>query len=117
MLDGLGEGDAWVGDGLLELIEVHADEVDHADSVLSGLGHVLLRIAAGKQAAMDLGMQRLDAALHHLGEAGVLLDRDHGDTRLDQDLGGAAGGDDLNTELFRQRMRELNHTGFVRNRN
>mgnify|MGYP007090151944 CR=1 FL=1 len=117
VLDGVGKGDVGVGDGLLELVEVHADEVDHADAVLGSLGHMLLGVATGEQAAVDLGVQRLDAALHHLGEAGVLLNRDDGNAGLDENLGGAAGGDDLNTKLLRQRLRELNHAGLVRNRN
>ena len=42
VLDGVDEGDVGLGHGLLELVEVHHDHVDHADAVLSGLGHVLL---------------------------------------------------------------------------
>ena len=44
---------------------------------------------------MDLRMQRLDPAVHHLGKTGDLGDVDHLQPGLAQRLGGAAGGDQL----------------------
>ena len=61
MLDGVREGDVGVGNGLLELIEIHDHHVDHTDAMLGSLGHMLLGIATGQQTAVDLGVQRLDA--------------------------------------------------------
>lgn len=42
----------------------------------------LLGIAAGQQRAVDLGVQRLDAAVHHLGIARELLDGSYGNARV-----------------------------------
>ncbi len=44
-------------------------------------GHVVGAVAAAEDAAVDLGVQRLDPAVHHFGKAGVggdLADRDAG---------------------------------------
>ena len=56
-------------------IEVDADEVDRLDAVLLHRGDVLGVVAQGEQAAVDFGMQRLDPAVHHLGEAGDFAKR------------------------------------------
>jgi hypothetical protein len=38
----------------------------------------MLGVAAhGEQTAVDLGMERLQAAVHHFGKAGMLRDIDH----------------------------------------
>ena len=116
VLDGIRKGDVGVGNGLLELIEIHDHHVDHTDAMLGSLGHVLLGIATGQQAAVDLGVQRLDAAVHHLGEPGVLLDGRHGNATVDQSLCRTAGRDDLDAELLLERTGELDHAGLVRHR-
>ena len=116
VLDGVREGDVGLGDGLLELIEVDDDEVDHADAMLRGLGHVLLVIAAGKQAAVHLGVQGLDATIHHLGESRVLLDGDDVDAGVREHAGRAAGRNHLDAELILERLDELDDTGLVSDR-
>ena len=61
--------------------------------------HVLGVVAHGEQAGVELGMQRLDAAVHDLREAGEVVDgadREAGALEL---LRGAARGDDLDAEL------------------
>ena len=63
-----------LGDGRGERVEVHADEVDGRDAVLLDRRHVLGEIATGEDAAMHLRMQRLDAAVEHFREAGVIAD-------------------------------------------
>ena len=89
------EGGIRLGDGLLERVEVHDDEIDRPDTVLGGGGSVFLIFAQEKQATVNLGMQRLDAAVEHLREAGVVAEFLRLDAGLAQRLGGAAGGDDL----------------------
>ena len=116
MLDGVVEGDVGLGHGLLELVEVHADEVDHADPVLGGLGHVGGIVAAGEQAAVHLGVQRLHATVHHLREARVLLDGDHVDAGLLEHARGAPGGDHLHAELLLERLDEGDDARLVRDR-
>ena len=81
VLDGIREGDLGVGNGLLELVQVDDDQVDQLNAVLSGLLHVLLGIAAGQQRAVNLGVQGLNAAVHHLGIARELLDGGYGRPR------------------------------------
>ena len=44
---------------------------------------------------MNLGVQGLDPAVQHLGEAGEVRDLGHLDAGLPQYFGGAAGGQDL----------------------
>ena len=116
VLDGVRVRDVGLGNGLLELIEVDDHEVDHADAVLGRLGHVLGVVAAGEQAAVHLGVQRLDAAVHHLGKARVLLDGHHLHAGLGQHARRAAGRDDLDAKLVLQRLHELDDTGLVRDR-
>ena len=77
---------------------------------------VVLGIAAdGQQAAVHLGMQRLEAAVHHLGKAGVLGDVLDGDAGVLERLGGAAGRQDLDA-VRRQRAGELDEAGLVGHR-
>lgn len=47
-------------------------------------GQVLRQVAAGEDAAMDLGMQGLDASVEHFRKAGVIADFRHGQTRFPQ---------------------------------
>ena len=51
-----------------ERIEVHHHQVDGLDAVLGH--HRVVGAAPAEQAAVDLRVQRLDAAVHDLGEAG-----------------------------------------------
>lgn len=66
-----------LGDGLGEGVEVDHDQVDHADRMFAGRSHVAGIIAHREQAAMDDRVQRLDAAIHHLGKAGEVGDVAH----------------------------------------
>ena len=63
--------------------------------MLGGGGGVFLIFAQEKQTTVNLGVQRLDAAVEHLGEAGVVAEFLRLDAGLAQHLGSAAGGDDL----------------------
>ena len=82
-------------DGRLEGVEVHDHQIDRRDAVRLGGAGVLGVAADGEQAAVDLGVQGLDAAVHHLGKAGVRGDVGHGDAGVLQGLGRAAGRQDL----------------------
>ena len=62
-----------------------------------------------------LRVQRLHAAVEHLGEAGDLGDVRHREPGLAQRRGGAAGGDDLDAELG-QAARELHQRRSCRAR-
>ena len=65
-------------DGRLERVEVHRHQIDGRDVVDAHLVDVFGEVPAREDAAMDLRHQGLDAAVHDLGEAGVVghvLDR------------------------------------------
>ena len=65
------------GGDRLEGIQVHAHEVDELDLLLLGGDHVLRLVAPGEQPRVELRVQRLDAAVHDLREAGEVGDRAH----------------------------------------
>ena len=70
-----------LGGGFLESVEIHYDHIDGLNSV-PGHGCDMLRIFATKQnAAVNLGMQRLDAAVEHFRKTSKLGDVFYGDCR------------------------------------
>ena len=101
-----------LGHGLLEGVEVHHHEVDATDVVGGNRVHVLGKIAAGEDAAVHLRMQGLDAAVEHLGEAGVLGDVGDRQAGLAQQAGGAAGRQQLDAEGG-ELAGEVEHAAFV----
>jgi hypothetical protein len=60
------------GRGLLERVEVDPQKVDALDRVLAHGAGVIARVPHAQKAAVDLRMQRLDSAVHHLRKAGDL---------------------------------------------
>ena len=71
VLDRVGEGAAGLGDRFAERVEVDHQHVDAVDARRLDGVHVLGAVAARQQAAVDLRMQRLDAAVQDLGRTGV----------------------------------------------
>ena len=59
ILDRIVERAARPGNGLPKRIEIDHDQIDRGNCVLGERGHVLERIAARENRAMDLGMQGL----------------------------------------------------------
>ena len=116
VLDGIREGDLGVGNGLLELVQVDDDQVDQLNAVLSGLLHVLLGIAAGQQRAVNLGVQGLNAAVHHLGITRELLDWDYGNARILNSTSRTARRDDLDAKVIDQRPCEIDDARLIGNR-
>ena len=116
VLDGVRKGDLGVGDGLLELVQVDDDQVDQLNAVLSRLLHVLLGIAAGQQRAVNLGVQGLNAAVHHLGIARELLDGGYGNARILDSTSRTARRDDLDAKVIDQRPCEIDDARLIGNR-
>ena len=79
-------------------------------------GRVLRVVADREQAAVHLGMQRLDAAVHHLGKAGELGHVDDLEPGVRERLGGAAGRDELDA-VAGERAGEIDQAGLVGHRN
>src|SRR5215213_4252832 len=83
------------GDGLLEWIEVDTDQVYRADILLDELLYVVWVSEIGEDAAVDLGVQRLDPPAEYLGRARHLGDGDDLDSGLRERPRCPPGRDDL----------------------
>ena len=83
-----------LGDGRGERVEVDDDEVDGLAAELAAELLAVGRRVAHQDAAVHARMQRLDAAVHHLGRLGVLGDIGARNAGVANGLCGAAGGED-----------------------
>jgi hypothetical protein len=115
VLDHLGVAHAAAAGRPLERIEVDADEIDELDAVLRRLAHVLGVVAHREQPGVELGMQRLDPAVHDLREPGEVLDPADLEPRRLELARGAAGRDHLDAEVG-QPAGELDEPALVRHR-
>ncbi len=79
VLDQFFKGDAGFGGGFFEGVKIYDHHVDGGDAVLSNGAAMGGVVAAMQNAAVDFGMQRLDAAVEHFGESGELGDVFDGD--------------------------------------
>lgn len=109
--------DALVGrgagrDGLTEQVQVDDDQVERLDAQLGQLPLVVLQAQVGEDAGVHARVQRLDAAVQALGEAGQLLDLGDRDPGGGDTAGGGPGGDELHAGLV-QPTGELLETGLV----
>ena len=77
-----------------------------------GLRAMLGVVAQEEQSAVDFGVQRLDPAVHHLGEAGDVGNIGDGEAGVAQGLGGAAGGDEFVAGLG-EGLGEIDEAGFI----
>ena len=112
VLDRFFERAARLGHGLRERVQIDYHEVDRLDACLLDGGHVRGQIAPRQQSAVDLRMQRLDAAVEHFGETGVIGHLRDRYTVVGQQLGGSAGGQDAHAESG-QASGELDETALV----
>ncbi len=99
----------------LEGIEIDDQEVDRRDVVHRHGQLVLLVVAPRQQPAMDRRVQRLDATVHDLGEAGMVGDFGHRYVGLAQHLRRAAGRQDGDAAVV-QELRELDQPRLVGDR-
>ncbi len=74
--------------------------------------HVGGEIAPRQDAAMHLGVQGLDPSIEHFRKAGVIRHLGHVDAVVGQQLGGAAGGENIDSHTS-QGAGEVEHAGFV----
>ena len=100
------------GYGLLEWIEIDCNQIDRADFVCVHRSLVFGIVAYRKQAAMHLGVQRFDPAVHHFGKAGQVGNIAHRQAGLADQAVGATGRDQFNPGLG-QPAGEIGHAGFV----
>ena len=78
--------------GRLERIEIDNDQIDRTDRVSLHRGGMFGIVAYCQQAAVHLGVQRLDPPVHHFGKAGELRNIAHRQPRIAQRPSRAAGG-------------------------
>ena len=97
VLDHLGEGRAGAGGGFFKGVEIDDHHVDRLDAVALDSGAMFGVLADVQDAAVDFGMEGLDAAIEHLRKAGELGDVEDGEAGFAKCAGGAAGGDELDT--------------------
>ena len=114
LLDQIVELDPRLRRGLDEWIQIHDDQIDQADTVLRGQLQILGVMPPRQDAAVDLGMERLDAAVHHFGKTGDVADVHHRQAGLGQRPGGAAGRHQLEAPLG-QAPGKWNQARLVRN--
>ncbi len=95
VLDDFREGDARFSGGFLEGVEIDHDHIDGLDAMSSGLIAMAGVFAAEENAAVNFGMQRLNAAVEHLRKAGERGDVADGKAGVAEGPGSAAGGDQL----------------------
>jgi hypothetical protein len=74
VLDQMTKCDAGLRGGFLKSIEIHNHHVDRLNAVRGDCGLVLGVAANVEQAAVNLGVEGLDAAVEHLGKAGQFAD-------------------------------------------
>ena len=91
-------------------IEIDGQQVDGFDAVRAH--HRLVDAPPAQEAAVNFRMQRLDAAAHDFREAGVLGHFLDGNAVTHQEIGGAAGRQQLDAALP-QLARELDDAGLV----
>ena len=102
----------YLSGSLLKGVEVDHHHVDGLDA-LRGDGSLMLLVAANvKQAAMNLGVQRLDAAVEHLRKAGQIADVLYDQAGLAQRARRSAGGNQLHAKA-RQHLGKLHQAGLV----
>jgi hypothetical protein len=114
LLDEIVERHVGLRRGLHERVEVHDDEIDEADAVRPGGLEVLGVRATREDAAVHQRVQRLHAAVHHLGKLRDVGDVGHGETGLGERSRGAAGGDEFEA-AGSEAGGQVNQSGLVGN--
>ncbi len=112
-LDGLLKRAIRICHRFFKRVEVYDDHVDWLDALLFELTHVVWVVAVCEDPGVDLGVERFDSPVHHLGKAGDLVDHCHWDVVFFEELGGSASRDDLDPELGVQSSGEFDNTGLV----
>jgi hypothetical protein len=114
ILDQLLERHAGLGGSFLEGVEIHHNHIDRLNAVLADGCDMRGNITPMQNAAMHLGMQRLDPAIEHFRKAGEFGNVFHDDARIAQQLGCPSGGDKFNAEV-RELPREVDEASLVGN--
>src|SRR5687768_12305923 len=82
-----------------ERMKIEDHEIDGDNPMFFHLGEMLGMISQSKNSAVNFRMEGFDAAVHHLWEAGELGHVPYWNLVVAQQGSGAAGRNDLNTQL------------------
>ena len=86
------------GCGLLEGVEIYHHHVDRLNAVLGNCTAVRGILPPMQDASVNLGVQRFDPPIEHLGEPSKFGDVFHCDAGVTQQLGCAAGRDEFDAQ-------------------
>ena len=106
------DGNARLGDRLLEWVEIADHQLERRDVVLLDRGGVAGEVGTAENRPVDLWVQRLHATVHDLRKAGVARDVDDVDTGLLEVAGRSASGEDFEAERD-QSLCEWSEVGLV----
>ncbi len=95
VLDRFFVGHAGLGHGGGEGIQVHHDQFEGQNAVIRERLHIVRVVVSAENAAVDLRMERLYAAVHHFGKAGVVGDVAHREAEPFDKLARAAGAEEF----------------------
>ena len=112
VFDGVFQRATGFGHSGFKRVQVDHQEVDGLNAVCRQCRHVGGQAAACQQAAMHLGVEGFDAAIQHLGEAGVVGHLGDRQAVVGQQFGGAARGQQLDAQRM-QALGQFNNAGFV----
>jgi len=112
VFDEMAEADVRLSRRLLEGVEVDDNHIDGQNAVLGYRGFVLGFAANVEQAAVDAGVEGLNPAIEHFGEAGQFADVLDLQAGFAEGAGGAAGGDELDAEAG-EHLGEGDEAGFI----
>merc|ERR1719253_873671 len=115
VLDAGGKVGGVLRHSLIEGVEVHNGHVDRPDAVLGNFLLVLFVAAASEEAAVDLRVEGLDAAVQDLWRASVVCDILHGAADLPELGCGAARGEHVDA-LLREELAKLLDASLVEDR-
>jgi len=85
------------GHGFFEWIEIYDHQIDRLDVMLLHLALMILVGAPRQDSAVNFRMQRLDASIEHLGQAGEIFDSSHFDSGRFQSRRGSSGRNDFHS--------------------
>ena len=98
---------AGLGDHALEGVEIHNHRLELLDAVVGQHGQVVGAIAAGENAGEDVGMERLHAAVEHLGKARDRRDIFDVEPMSGERCGGATGAGHTNAGSLEARSQPV----------
>lgn len=101
VFDGFCQRHVGLGNGFTERIQIDRHQIDPGDAVFLHGFHMFRIVADGKDAAVDLRMQGLDAAVHHFRKARHIRDGNDRNACVRDGFHRAAGGNDFHAQFMK----------------